>query len=262
MRVDEEEEEDYEIKKIAARVMNRQPPDPKKKREGFGSKIAQDIFDELELEVDFLMAERGWVRDKEHDSCEVCVKKLAEDLGIEPGDTVYSTMDKIKETDLWEAAEKRVKAEKKRLKALAPDPIEVPPRAPPPGDASDDEPPSPPTPPGKKVSLKEAQALYATFKKTEMAKLRKEHPKKSPSDLRDYVFRNWQLSDENPKNCKGKWACLEHAVAPPPEATSPVPCPPAPPPTPVPPSSPPPGESPNAAAVADGDEEEPQVEWQ
>ena len=218
VRCDEEEDEAYEVKKIAARVMAKAPAGGASagKREGFGSKIAQDIYDELELEVNYLMEARGWVREAESDSLEVCVVKLAEDCGVEVLDHVQATMEALKDTDLYRSCAKRIAAEKKRRKALEeaarPAPIETsgkPLWTPP----EDDEPPSPPTPPGKKVSLKEAQKLYAAFKKREMVALRKANPTKGPSDLRDTVYQQWQSSDENPKNCRGKWAVLEAAAA-------------------------------------------------
>ena len=237
VRCDEEEDEDYEVRKIAARVMAKAPGrQPETKREGFGSKIAQDIYDELEMEVNYVMEARGWAREAQTDSIEVCVHKLAEDQGVEVKDHVQATMDLLRDTIVYKKAEGRISAEKKRRAAVEEAKrraLEL--EAPPPAPAEPDEPPSPPTPPGRKVSLKEAQRLYADYKKAEMGKLRKANPGKGPSDLRDIIYQSWQGSDENPKNCRGKWAALA--------APSPAPAFDA------------------ADVIAPVDDEEPTVEW-
>ena len=119
VRCDEEEDEDYEVRKIAARVMAKAPGrQPETKREGFGSKIAQDIYDELEMEVNYVMEARGWAREAQTDSIEVCVNKLAEDQGVEILDHVQATMELLRDTIIYKKAEGRITAEKKRRAAV------------------------------------------------------------------------------------------------------------------------------------------------
>ena len=95
-----------------------------------------------------------------------------------------ATLERLKTTPLWALAKPTAEAARARRSAPAPAPATA----------------RPPSPPRASADLANSKALYADFKKKEMKRLRKERPGKSPADLRDEVFLNWQRSPENPKN--------------------------------------------------------------